>query len=358
MSPYVISLEEYIWGGLLLAMTMAIHGIGMAVVLRVSDVLKDHFEESESFAVGLGIVILASWMIILTNLIEIGVWSAFFLLQDALPNHSIAFYDASLNYTTLQAGYLPQRWQLLEPLLGMAGLLTLAWSSGILYSLVQDFQQKQLRIRKLRQQRRHDKASAERQPAVSDPPKTTDNRVARPTTKIVARLLDDQLLGVRFALNVFIASIIVWIVLGLFTKASPIWAIASMIASSEPVVRQGIKMFRSRLINTLVGCAVGLPFLLVGEPEPWKLPFALAVTVLLASYVVRIPVMWRQAPITAAIVIAGSLSEHSKVMGAEIGMRRVAEVIFGCVVALAVSWLMSRIWPVRDPALLPKAENK
>ena len=80
-------------------------------------------------------------------------------MHDALPNHSIAFYNASLNYTTLQAGYLPQRWQLLEPLLGMGGLLTLAWSSGILYSLVQDFQQKQLRIRTLKQQQRQDKTS-------------------------------------------------------------------------------------------------------------------------------------------------------------------------------------------------------
>jgi uncharacterized membrane protein YccC len=161
--------------------------------------------------------------------------------------------------------------------------------------------------------------------------------------KVLDRLHEDNLLGVRFAVNVFIASIIVWITLRFFTHASPIWAIASMIASSEPVVKQGLKMFRSRLINTLVGCAVGLLFLLVGEPTAWKLPFALAITVLLASYVVRIQVMWRQAPITAAIVIAGSLPAHSKMGGVESGLRRVSEVIFGCVVALAVSWLMAKI---------------
>jgi len=40
-----------------------------------------------------------------------------------------------LNYTTLQAGYLPQRWRLLEGMLGMAGLLTFAWSTSILFSL-------------------------------------------------------------------------------------------------------------------------------------------------------------------------------------------------------------------------------
>ena len=68
--------------------------------------------------------------------------------------------------------------------------------------------------------------------------------------KVFDRLHEDHLLGVRFALNVFIASIIVWILLRLSTRANPIWAIASMLASSEPVLKQGLKMFRSRLINT------------------------------------------------------------------------------------------------------------
>jgi uncharacterized membrane protein YccC len=175
--------------------------------------------------------------------------------------------------------------------------------------------------------------------------------------KVLDRLREDNLLGLRFAVNVFIASIIVWITLRLFAHASPIWAIASMIASSEPVVKQGLKMFRSRLINTLVGCAVGLLFLSVGEPTAWKLPFTLAITVLLASYVVRIPVMWRQAPITAAVVIAGGLSTQSKMVGAETGLRRVSEVIFGCVVALAVSWLMAKIWPLPDSGPAPKPAN-
>jgi uncharacterized membrane protein YccC len=172
--------------------------------------------------------------------------------------------------------------------------------------------------------------------------------------KMLDRILEDNLLGVRFAVNVFIASIIVWIALQFFTQASPIWAIASMIASSEPVVMQGLKMFRSRLIHTLVGCVVGLLFLSVGEPTAWKLPFALAITVLLASYVVRIPAMWRQAPITAAVVIAGTLPTHSKILGAESGLQRVSEVIFGCIVALAVSWLMTKIWPVPDSSPAPK----
>jgi uncharacterized membrane protein YccC len=71
----------------------------------------------------------------------------------------------------------------------------------------------------------------------------------------------------------------------------------------------------------------------------------LAVTALLSAYVVWVKVMWRQAPITAALVIALSLEQHSKLSGIEIGLRRVGEVILGCIVGLLVTWLISKIWP-------------
>jgi uncharacterized membrane protein YccC len=112
-------------------------------------------------------------------------------------------------------------------------------------------------------------------------------------------------------------------------------------------------MFRSRLVNTTVGCVVGLLFVMTGEPSPWKVPFALAVTVLLSAYVVRIPVMWRQAPITAAIVIAGSL-HPSRLTAPELGLQRVAEVVLGCIVGISVSWLMATVWPISGRDAAPK----
>jgi len=148
MDLYVIKLDEIMWGGLLVAITMAIHGTGMFSILRLADAIKERYDPLESFAGGLGLVIIASLLIVLTNIIEVMVWTVFFFLKGAQTNHHRAFYNAMLNYTTLQAGYLPDRWHLLEPLLGMAGLLTVAWSTGILYMLAQDFQDTQLRKRR------------------------------------------------------------------------------------------------------------------------------------------------------------------------------------------------------------------
>jgi uncharacterized membrane protein YccC len=171
--------------------------------------------------------------------------------------------------------------------------------------------------------------------------------------KALRRLKEDHLLGVHFAINVFIASTITWVVLELYAGVDPVWAMASMVASSEPVPGKAFSNFRSRLINTLVGCAVGLVFILVGEPRPWKLPTALAIAVLLSSYIVKIPVMWRQAPITAAIVVAGGVMEHSRISGLDLGLRRIAEVIFGCLIGMLVSWIMYRLWPMKPEPPTP-----
>jgi uncharacterized membrane protein YccC len=171
--------------------------------------------------------------------------------------------------------------------------------------------------------------------------------------KAFERFLEDDLVGVRFALNVFIGTTIVWVVLKLIADTNPIWAIASMIAASDPQVKQAIRTFRGRIINALVGCAVGLFFLAIGAWTALKLPIAMAVSVLVSSYVVRVQVMWRQAPITAAIVIAGGLTHDSKLIGMEHGVHKVGEVIFGCVVGLLVSLSMSRVWPIHEPKELP-----
>ena len=163
-----------------------------------------------------------------------------------------------------------------------------------------------------------------------------------------------DLLGVRFAVNVFVASAILWYVLRYLADTNPIWAIASMVAASEPQVKEAERMFRSRIINVLIGCVVGLTFLLIGGANDWTLPLALAATVLVSSYLIHIQTFWRQAPITAALVIATGVTHHSRVSGMEDGLHKVGEVLFGCLMGLVVSWIMSRVWPLREaPAKAP-----
>ncbi len=171
-------------------------------------------------------------------------------------------------------------------------------------------------------------------------------------------MIKDHFLGFHLAANIFIATSILWLVLAQFANLDPIWAISSMVASVDPNVNLAYQTFRGRLLNALLGCTIGLLFIAFGAVSDWKLPIALSITVLISSYVVRIPQMWRQAPITAALVIAASLTHHSETSGLEFGLCRVGEVILGCVVGLTVTLIMSRVWPLPKDAKdapVPKA---
>ena len=180
-------------------------------------------------------------------------------------------------------------------------------------------------------------------------PSTPDRGPVAPKPVVSWPFALRDLTGVRFALNVFIASAILWYVLRRLEETNPMWSIASMIASSDPHVKEAARLFKCRIINVTVGCAMGLLFLVVGGSDEWKLPLTLAVTVLVSSYVVRVPTMWRQAPITAAIVIAASLTQQSRMIGLERGLHKVEEVFLGCLTGIAVSYLMSRVWPLPAP---------
>jgi hypothetical protein len=55
--------------------------------------------------------------------------------------------------------------------------------------------------------------------------------------KWFARFLKDDLLGVHLAVNVFVATAVLWLLLRKVAGLNPIWAIGSMIASVDPNVK-------------------------------------------------------------------------------------------------------------------------
>ena len=140
---YVISLEEIFWGALLVGITMAMHGAGMLMVLRLNNNLKVRLEKNRGLISGLLPLIVASCAIMLVHLSEVLVWAAFFTWKGAFPNGSTAFYFALNEYTTVGSKfYLPLNWRLLEGILASAGLLTFALSTGVLFGMAKTFFEK------------------------------------------------------------------------------------------------------------------------------------------------------------------------------------------------------------------------
>jgi hypothetical protein len=168
---YVISAEEILWGIILVAMTMIIHGIGMILTLYASRSFADQFGKSRSLLIGLGTLILASWIIILVHCSEVVIWAAFFYVwTGGMPNASTAYYFALLEYTTLGSSlHLPLDWRLLEGLTAIAGVLTFAWSTGVLLTLAQGFQEQQvLALQQRRERHRRGPTPSASRPSADD----------------------------------------------------------------------------------------------------------------------------------------------------------------------------------------------
>jgi len=168
--------------------------------------------------------------------------------------------------------------------------------------------------------------------------------------KALDRFTKGDMHGIHYAVSIFFATALLWFLLRMMTEVNPIWAISSMVATSDPSMKQAVMILRGRITNALVGCLVGLAFIAIGGTKLITLPFAMAVTVLLSSYVLRIQTMWRQAPISAAFVIAAGFEYHSRKQGLIAGAGRMGEVLFGCLVGIVIAWVVSVVWPLPDPA--------
>jgi hypothetical protein len=173
-SHYVTSIDEIVWGSLLVALTLVIHGFGMIWTLRISNALKRRFEPDPSFLAGITILILTTWIITFVHIAEIMVWAGFFQWKDCFHNYSEAAYFAFMDYTTVGSEYnLPQDWRLLEGMIATAGLMGFAWSTGVLLTLAQEFQEQQLGQLKKRDEKRR---------ANSVPPREKRSPGSAPTT--------------------------------------------------------------------------------------------------------------------------------------------------------------------------------
>jgi len=160
----VTSLEEILWGICLVAATLVIHAFGMVMTLRINAALQPRVARARSFTLDVGLLILSSWIIIVIHLFEVLVWALFIYWKQAIPNlnTSVAYYFSLNEYTTVGSNYnLVFKWRLLEGMLATAGLLAFAWSTGILLTLAQGFQDRQMQfLRERRSGQRPAPASA------------------------------------------------------------------------------------------------------------------------------------------------------------------------------------------------------
>jgi len=149
--------------------------------------------------------------------------------------------------------------------------------------------------------------------------------------------------GIGYAIRIVAGTTIVWLALYHIKGVDPLWAVISVVVVSEPELGTAVLAFKSRVANTLIGCAVGLVFLFVLGPAAWSILLAIAASVVVCTSLIRVPVSWKIAPITVALVMTPSVLSHSVSAGLPTALRRTGEVLFGSAVAVCVSLVGAKL---------------
>jgi uncharacterized membrane protein YccC len=149
--------------------------------------------------------------------------------------------------------------------------------------------------------------------------------------------------GWQYAVRILIGCVIVWFVLQRIHHPNPLWALISVIIVTEPELSAAFLAFNSRIVNTLIGCAVGLSFLYLLGPSYWSILLGIVVSVILCTHFIRVPGSWRVAPVTAAILMTPSVLGAGRDTGLAVAIDRTEEVLLGSGAALLVTYIASVI---------------
>jgi len=145
---------------------------------------------------------------------------------------------------------------------------------------------------------------------------------------------------ISFALRILIGCIIVWFTLDFFHDSKKIWALISVIVVSDPNFNAVRDNAKSRLVNTLVGCMVGLTFIYFFGTGFLTTMAAVAVSVLISTSFKKYPTSWKLAPVTVIILMMPPTMGTETIRDAmPIALNRTGEVLYGSLIAFLLGLL-------------------
>jgi hypothetical protein len=120
----------------LLALTVLIHALGLALVMRrlpLSRTLEDSRFRPRTWL----LIRVAAWAVAI-HCFEIAVWALFYWWQKCLPDFESSLYFSIVTYTTVGYGdlVLPEGWRLLAGIEALTGILMCGWSAGFYFAVV------------------------------------------------------------------------------------------------------------------------------------------------------------------------------------------------------------------------------
>lgn len=120
----------------LLAITVAIHAVGLVAMLR--GVLRSPALADPRLLPSTWLLIRVVWSLMALHAVEVVVWAGFYWWRGVLPDPESALYFSGVTYAAIGYGdlVLPPPWRLLAPMEGLVGILMCGLSAGFFFALV------------------------------------------------------------------------------------------------------------------------------------------------------------------------------------------------------------------------------
>src|SRR3954462_8806041 len=131
-------LRRFLGGGIISLGNIAIHAAVMALVV---DVVRrvGRWEHRQSSLWLAAIMVATVAVLLVAHVGEVIIWSATYLIVDAVSPETDVLYFAFVNYTTLGYGDIVpvEHWRLLGPMTAMNGILLFGWSTAVIFDVLQ-----------------------------------------------------------------------------------------------------------------------------------------------------------------------------------------------------------------------------
>jgi hypothetical protein len=131
--------EQFLMALLPMAVTVFLHGEGMALVSRCMRRFAPNPVGGSHNRKHFPLLVLIVAIILATHFFEVVAWAIFYGLTGALPDAKVAMFYSINSYTTLGASDIIQSglWKGVDGFEAMTGMLMFGWSTAVLAVVVQ-----------------------------------------------------------------------------------------------------------------------------------------------------------------------------------------------------------------------------
>lgn len=128
--------QQLLQGTLLIAFNVAIFGFLLGCIFRQVD-FQNAYRTHSLLAQSWLLIQVAVWLIA-AHLVQILIWSLFYVWNNVMPNLEQAFYFSAVTYATIGYGDVvpPEQWRLIASIEGLTGILMCAWSGGFFFAVI------------------------------------------------------------------------------------------------------------------------------------------------------------------------------------------------------------------------------